>query len=110
MCCDREKEFDAQVSCQILKIFEQHSNTYTQRHPVRKKCLYSELFWSAFSRIWTENAKNAEKMRENEDQNNSEYGHFLRSVHKSNLYIFSIFIKRFSYDRSRVRVFQCNYD
>ena len=54
MCCDREKEFDAQVSCQILKIFEQHSNTYTQRHPVRKKCLYSELFWSAFSRIWTE--------------------------------------------------------
>ena len=82
MCCDREKEFDAQVSCQILKIFEQHSNTYTQRHPVRKKCLYSELFWSAFSRIWTENAKNAEKMRENEDQNNSEYGHFLRSVHQ----------------------------
>ena len=34
---------------------------------MREKCPYSELFWSAFS-VW-----------ENADQNNSEYGLFLRS-------------------------------
>ena len=36
---------------------------------LHKKCPYSELFWSVFSCI-----------RENTDQNNSEYGHFLRSA------------------------------
>ena len=36
---------------------------------------YSELFWSAFSRI-----PYSFQMRENVDQNNSEYGHVLRSV------------------------------
>ena len=36
---------------------------------LREKCTYSELFWSVFFR-----------MRENTGQNNSEYGHFLRSV------------------------------
>ena len=45
--------------------------------PLRKKCLYSELFWSTFSRIWTEYSV---QMRQNVDQNNSEYGHFLHSV------------------------------
>ena len=44
---------------------------------MRKKCPYSELFWSGFSRIWT---------RENADQNNSEYGHFSRSVHRTDKY------------------------
>ena len=51
---------------------------------MREKCPYSELFWSTFSRIWTEygeirsisvfrpNAGNA-------NQNKYEYGHFLRS-------------------------------
>ena len=43
----------------------------------RDKCSYSELFWSSFSRIWTEYSV---QMRENADQNNSEYEHFLRSV------------------------------
>ena len=37
------------------------------------KCPFSELFWSVFSRIWTV------RMRENTQQDNSEYGHFLRS-------------------------------
>ena len=41
---------------------------YSWSNSLRKKCPYSELFWSTFSRI-----------RENVDQNNSEYGHFLRS-------------------------------
>ena len=54
--------------------------------PLRKKCPYSELFWSAFSRIRTEYGEirrispYSVRMRENADENNSEYGHFLRSV------------------------------
>ena len=44
--------------------------------PVSKKCPYSEFFWSVFSRIRTEYGER----RENKDQENSEYEHFLRSV------------------------------
>ena len=45
----------------------------------------SELLWSGFSRIWTEYTEilhispYSVQMRENEHQNNSEYGHFLRN-------------------------------
>ena len=52
---------------------------------LRKKCPYSELCWSAFSRIRTEYVDilrifpYAVGMQENANQNNSEYGHFLRS-------------------------------
>ena len=42
-----------------------------------EKCLYSEVFWSAFSRVWTEYG---DLVRESEDQKNSENGHFLRTV------------------------------
>ena len=55
------------------------------RRTLRKKCPYSELFCSAFSRVRTEYGEilrislYAVPMRENTDQNNSEYGHFLRS-------------------------------
>ena len=51
-----------------------------------KKCPYSELFWSAFSHIRTEYGEiqcispYSVRMRENAGQNNSEYGHFSRSV------------------------------
>ena len=54
---------------------------------LRKKCPYSELFWSAFSRIRTEYGEIPSispysfRMRENADQNNSEYGHFSRIDH-----------------------------
>ena len=54
--------------------------------PLREKCPYSEIFWSAFSRIWTEYGEilrvspYSVRIRENADQNNSEYRHFLRSV------------------------------
>ena len=41
--------------------------------PLRKKCLYSELFWSVFFSY-------SVRMRENTDQNTPEYGHFSRSV------------------------------
>ena len=46
---------------------------------LRKKCPYSELFWSVFSRILTEYGEiqsislHLFEIRENEDQNNSEY-------------------------------------
>ena len=51
-----------------------------------EKCHYSELFWSAFFRIRTEYGEilrispYSVRMRKNMDQNNSEYGHFLRIV------------------------------
>ena len=61
-------------------------------HLIRKKihcvlpCPYSELFWSAFSRIRTEYEEirsiclYSVRMRENADKNNSKYGHVLRCV------------------------------
>ena len=53
---------------------------------LRKKCPYSELFWSAFSGIRIEYGEilrvspYSVRMQENADQNNSEYGHFSLSV------------------------------
>ena len=51
------------------------------KYTLRKKYPYSELFWSVFSRIRTEYGEiriyqYLVRMRENADQNNSEYGHF----------------------------------
>ena len=58
--------------------------------PQCKKCPNSELFWSAFfpHLDWIRRdtpylfvfSLSAEKCRKNVDQNNSEYGHFLRNV------------------------------
>ena len=63
--------------------------------PLRKKCLYSEFFWSIFSCIWFEICKSpySVRIREkktctwkvlvfglNKDQKNSKHGHFSRSV------------------------------
>ena len=56
-------------------------------HSLREKCPCSELFWSVFSRIPTVNGEilrtspYSVRMWENPDQNNSEYGHFLRSIY-----------------------------
>ena len=53
---------------------------------LRKTCPYSELFWTAFPRIRTEYREMRSIspysvwMRENADQNNSEYEHFSRSI------------------------------
>ena len=52
---------------------------------LRKKCPYSELFWSVFSRIRTEYREiqsispYSVRMQENTDKNNFEYGYFLRN-------------------------------
>ena len=50
-----------------------------------EKFPYSEFFWTVFSHIWTEYGEiirippQSVQMRENTDQENSEYGHFLHS-------------------------------
>ena len=55
-----------------------------QSLPLREKCLHSELFWSAVSRIRTENRETLlispylVRMRGNADQKN--FRHFLRSM------------------------------
>ena len=57
-----------------------------QTATLRKKCPYSELFWSVFSCIRTEYGEmlcispHSFQIRKNKDLNNSEYGHFLRNV------------------------------
>ena len=56
------------------------------KRKLRKKCPYLELFWSVISRIRTEYGEIIRispysiRMRANTDQNNYDYGHFLRSV------------------------------
>ena len=68
----------------LLVIF--HSGGYSLSLTLRRKCPYSELFWSVFSRTRAEYGEilvvspYSVQMRENDGQNNSEYGHFLRSV------------------------------
>ena len=54
-------------------------------HALREECPYLELFFSTFSCIQTEcgevrsNSSYSAQMRENTNQNNSEYRHFIRS-------------------------------
>ena len=61
---------------------------------LRKKFPYSEFFWSVFSRIWTEHGEirsispYSVRMRENNNQKNSEYGHFSRSVKDLKTWLF----------------------
>ena len=76
---------------------------------LRIKCPYSELFWSVFSRMRTEYREilrifpYSVRMRENADQNNSEYGHFSRRAwqyklvyNRSKWISVEIFLKGFS--------------
>ena len=67
---------------------------YLPKLTLRKRCLYSELFWSAFSRICTEYeailriSPYSVQIRENTDENNSEYKHFSRKVqHWQNIHL-----------------------
>ena len=67
---------------------------------LRKKSPYLKLFWSVFSRIRTEYGEIqiispcSVRMRENVDQNNSDYGHFSRSaLHISSFSIVTYFIR-----------------
>ena len=60
-------------------------NCWFLSYSLRKKRSCSELFWSVFSHIPTEYGEIRSistfsvRMRENADQDNSEYGHFSRS-------------------------------
>ena len=62
------------------------SNIDSTKTTLRENCSYSELFWSVFFRIGTEYGEirsicpYSVRMRENTDQNNSEYEHFLHSA------------------------------
>ena len=61
------------------------------QHNFRISKKLSKMFWSIFSRIWTEYGEiriiflYSNRMREDTDQNNSEYGNFLRSVEYVNI-------------------------
>ena len=56
---------------------------------LREKCLYSEFFRFAFSRIWTEHGEKLHiclysvRIQENTDRKISEYEHFSRNVNKA---------------------------
>ena len=64
------------ISCSNFTLIFRYST-------LRKKCPYSELFWPAFSCILTKYGEILSpysfRMRENADQNDSEYGHFSRN-------------------------------
>ena len=49
-----------------------NNGSYMKQSPL-KKCTYPAFFWSVFFQIRTV------RMRENKDQNNTEYGRFSRS-------------------------------
>ena len=81
--------FEPKHDTDSLSIIRNTVNMINKRnikHALCEKCSYSELFWSEFSRIQTEYGEtrsispNSVQMREIADQNNSEYGHFSRSV------------------------------
>ena len=69
-----------------LNLINKGSYKFSEVLTLRKKCPGLEFFWSVFSFVWTEYRDLFGKfpylllMRENADQKNSEYGHFLRSV------------------------------
>ena len=81
---------------QGLQLTENASEQYewgsvsTNKQTMREKCPYSELFWSLFSGIRTEfediwsTSPYSVRIRENTDQNNSEYRHFLYSENLTN--------------------------
>ena len=71
-------QFEMQNFFKITK-FSLLLNFFILTHSLRKKTSYSELFWSAFSPHFPVFNPNVGKCGKNADQNNSEYGHFLRS-------------------------------
>ena len=83
--------------CKILRWERKYwkKGTNISTYTLRKKCPYSEVFWSAFSRIQTEYGEiqsfspNSVQIRENAEQNNSEYGHFLGSERLNTKFLWS---------------------
>ena len=56
------------------------TRNYFPLFPLRKTCPYLELFWSAFFPHFPAFGLYSDRMQENADQNNYEYGLFLRRV------------------------------
>ena len=84
--CERSDDGKGKTSCVALFIRYCFPSTLLFfQHTLREKCPYSQLFWSVFSHIRIKHGEilrispYSVRMRENTDQNNSEYGHFLRS-------------------------------
>ena len=80
---------------------------------LRKKCSYLEFFLSRFSRIWTEYedvlclSLYSVQMWEAEDQRNTEYIHFLRSVKFPGVMLYCVKIQfKFPFF-FRVLIFSC---
>ena len=77
------KEFTIQYFTSFYKTFNER---FSKNSTLRKMYPYSVLFWSVFSRSWTKYGEilcitlYSVRIRENTDQNNSEYGHILRSA------------------------------
>ena len=82
---DTPCEFISATSLKYYKILNVLTCGDSSQQTLCDKCPYSELLWSVFSHIRTGYGKilrispYSVQMRENMDQNNSEYGHFLRS-------------------------------
>ena len=68
-------------------VIEKKETEESNISPQRKKCPYSGIFWSVFSRTWAEYGEirsispYAVRMQENTDHKKSEYGHFSWSVY-----------------------------
>ena len=74
---------------------QNHAENEARRLALSEKCPYSELLWSAFSRIWTAYGEilrissYSVRVRESMDENNSEYGHVLRSEFLTSFWFFT---------------------
>ena len=71
------------------------------------------LFWSAFSRIWTEYGERISPysvwIREITDKNNSEHGHFLRSSTHVNTIVVDEITKHHSFVQIKTSILQKYY-
>ena len=82
---DSTDSFTNQFWFKSTMCFAKSSQTLS-RLTLHEKCLYSDFFWSAFSRIRIEHGdllckfSYLDRIRENTDQKNSEFEHLLRSV------------------------------
>ena len=92
--CTSSKSFNWEL---LLVSSIARCSTWYTLPSLHEKCSYSKLFWSVFTRIRKEYGEilhispYSVRIRENTDQNNSKYGHILRSalLSKSFLQLFN---------------------
>ena len=73
------RRFNVEYTCSVFRVQNTviKNNFFSQKSSCCKKCPYWEFFWSVFPAFGI-NTKYSVRMRENTDQKNSEYEHFLR--------------------------------